>query len=348
MAKEKKQPKTEKKVMSHIDINEDIEIDSNIDVSLDDSDESIEGAFDDAMNELCEQKDKKDQALKDKASKKRQMIESTKKELGIRPPKQSKFPTQSDDFLSKPVSDKAVHVILNQHMSKIYMDGVDFAPRILMGIPAFNKQCKKNAFEHLIRIQEKIREFRGDEPRNAPKWIIISNDSSMIHDRNLIPRLEELKENTHVAAPYGFSQIRASGRWFNLDKNDVYRGCYAQGSMDNIEWSYVNGIGYEEISRRRVLIAHGPFIAIRGETFMTLNFKDMSDHMESGYYHYMADISLECHKRGYLVAQIKSMASQYDDIMKVFSTSEIQVDHAYFTSKWQSILPISIVPKPTK
>ena len=347
MAKEKKQPKVEK-VISSIEIKDDIDLESDIEISFDESDESIECAFDDAMIELDEQKDKKFKALKEKASKKRQVVESTKKELGIRPPKQSKFPTQSDDFLSKPISDKAIHVVLNQHMSKMYMDGVDFAPRILMGIPAFNRQCKKNAFEHLIRMQEKIREYRGNDAKNAPKWIVVSNDSSMIHDRNLIPRLEELKENTHVASPYGFSQIRSSGRWFNLDKNDVYRGCYAQGSMDSIEWSYVNGIGYEEISRRRVLIAHGPFIAIRGETFMSLDFKDMSEHMESGYYHYMADISLECHKRGYLVAQIKSMSSQYDDIMKVFPTSEIQVDHAYFTSKWQSMLPISIVAKTTK
>lgn len=323
-------------------------IDSNIDINIDDSDDSIDLAFENAMTDLDEQKDKKNKALKDKVSKKRQIVESTKKELGIRTPKQSKFPTQSDDFLSKPVSDRAIHVILNQHMSKIYLDGVDFAPRILMGIPAFNKQCKKNAFEHLVRVQEKIREFRGNDASNAPKWIIISNDSSMLHDRNLIPRLEELKDNTHVAAPYGFSQIRSSGRWFNLDKNDVYRGCYAQGSMESIDWSYIYGMGYEEISRRRILIAHGPFIAIRGETFMTIDFKDMADHMSSGYYHYMADISLECHKRGYLIAQIKSMASQYDDIMKVFSSSDIQVDHAYFTSKWQSILPISIVQKQQK
>lgn len=347
MAKKKNSTPVETKIEQTIDITTSDES-VDIDVSTDDSEESIDMAFDNAMDEIDEQKDLKDKALKEKASKKRQVVELTKKELGIRTPKQSKFPTQSDDFLSKPVSDRAIHVILNQHMSKIYLDGVDFAPRILMGIPAFNKQCKKNAFEHLIRIQEKIREFRGNDPKNAPKWIVISNDSSMIHDRNLIPRLEELKENTHVAAPYGFSQIRASGRWFNLDKTDVYRGCYGQGNMENIDWSYVYGMGYEEISRRRVLIAHGPFIAVRGETFMSLDFKDMSEHMELGYYHYMADISLECHKRGYMIAQIKSMASQYDDIMKVFSTSEVQVDHAYFTSKWQSILPISIVPKPTK
>lgn len=327
----------------------DIDAFGDIDISImEDSEDNIEQAFDSAMKGIETAKNQKEKALKDKVSKKRQEVEATKKELGIRTPKQSKFPTQSDDFLSKPVSDRAIHVILNQHMSKIYLDGVDIAPRILMGIPAFNKQCKKNAFEHLIRVQEKIREFRGNDPKTAPKWIIISNDSSMLHDRNLISRLEELKDTTHVAAPYGFSQIRASGRWFNLDTSDVYRGCYAQGNMNNIEWGYINGIGYEEVTRRRILIAHGPFIAVRGETFMSIDFKNMSEHMESGYYHYMADISLECHKRGYLIAQIKSMSSQYDDIMKVFSSSDVQVDHAYFTSKWQSILPISIVERKNK
>lgn len=340
---------TKKKQIEIVNETTDIDAFDDIDISImDDSEDTIDKAFDTAIKGIENVKNLKNKALKDKVSKKRQEVEATKKELGIRTPKQSKFPTQSDDFLSKPISDRAIHVILNQHMSKIYLDGVDIAPRILMGIPAFNKQCKKNAFEHLVRVQEKIREYRGNDPKSAPKWIIISNDSSMIHDRNLISRLEELKDTTHVAAPYGFSQIRASGRWFNLDPSDVYRGCYAQGNMNNIEWGYINGIGYEDVTRRRVLIAHGPFIAVRGETFMSIDFKNMSEHMESGYYHYMADISLECHKRGYLIAQIKSMSSQYDDIMKVFSSSDVQVDHAYFTSKWQSILPISIVERKTK
>lgn len=340
---------TKKKQIEIVNETTDIDAFDDIDISMmDDSEDTIDKAFDTAIKGIENVKNLKNKALKDKVSKKRQEVEATKKELGIRTPKQSKFPTQSDDFLSKPISDRAIHVILNQHMSKIYLDGVDIAPRILMGIPAFNKQCKKNAFEHLVRVQEKIREYRGNDPKSAPKWIIISNDSSMLHDRNLISRLEELKDTTHVAAPYGFSQIRASGRWFNLDPSDVYRGCYAQGNMNNIEWGYINGIGYEDVTRRRVLIAHGPFIAVRGETFMSIDFKNMSEHMESGYYHYMADISLECHKRGYLIAQIKSMSSQYDDIMKVFSSSDVQVDHAYFTSKWQSILPISIVERKTK
>ncbi len=340
---------TKKKQIEIVNETTDIDAFDDIDISImDDSEDTIDKAFDTAIKGIENVKNQKNKALKDKVSKKRQEVEATKKELGIRTPKQSKFPTQSDDFLSKPISDRAIHVILNQHMSKIYLDGVDIAPRILMGIPAFNKQCKKNAFEHLVRVQEKIREYRGNDPKSAPKWIIISNDSSMLHDRNLISRLEELKDTTHVAAPYGFSQIRASGRWFNLDPSDVYRGCYAQGNMNNIEWGYINGIGYEDVTRRRVLIAHGPFIAVRGETFMSIDFKNMSEHMESGYYHYMADISLECHKRGYLIAQIKSMSSQYDDIMKVFSSSDVQVDHAYFTSKWQSILPISIVERKTK
>ena len=340
---------TKKKQIEIVNETTDIDAFDDIDISImDDSEDTIDKAFDTAIKGIENVKNQKNKALKDKVSKKRQEVEATKKELGIRTPKQSKFPTQSDDFLSKPISDRAIHVILNQHMSKIYLDGVDIAPRILMGIPAFNKQCKKNAFEHLVRVQEKIREYRGNDPKSVPKWIIISNDSSMLHDRNLISRLEELKDTTHVAAPYGFSQIRASGRWFNLDPSDVYRGCYAQGNMNNIEWGYINGIGYEDVTRRRVLIAHGPFIAVRGETFMSIDFKNMSEHMESGYYHYMADISLECHKRGYLIAQIKSMSSQYDDIMKVFSSSDVQVDHAYFTSKWQSILPISIVERKTK
>lgn len=133
MAKKKNSTPIETKIEQTIDITTSEES-VDIDVSFDDSDETIDLAFDNAMDEIDEQKDLKDKALKEKASKKRQVVELTKKELGIRTPKQSKFPTQSDDFLSKPVSDRAIHVILNQHMSKIYLDGVDFAPRILMGI----------------------------------------------------------------------------------------------------------------------------------------------------------------------------------------------------------------------
>lgn len=342
--------KKDKKIIKTDDVSETLfEGDGTIasdELTIDEAfgDISINDAMDTVINELENQNIAKNEALKVKASKKRQEIGKIKTELGIRPPKQSKFPTQSDDFLSKPASDRAIHVILNQHMSKIYLDGVDFAPRIMMGIPAFNKQCKKNAFEHLMRVQEKIKEFRGNDPTKAPKWIVISNDSSMIQDRNILSRLEECKENTHVVAPYGYSQIRSSGRWFSLDTNDAHYGCYIQGKMDNNSWKFVSGMDYVG-PRNRVLIAHGPFIAVRGETFMKLDFKEMSEHMELGYYHYMADISLECHKRGLLTATIRSIATQYDEIANVFSGSEVQVDHAYFTSKWQSKLPISIVKR---
>jgi len=195
----------------------------------------------DAAGEESDINDKKTkEALKKKASKKRQETNKIKKKAGIRPPKQSKHATRSHDFL-KEESVKALHVVLNKNQTKIYMDGADICHRILMGIPAFNKPCKKNAFNHLITIQEKIQKARGTTTQPLD-WVIISNDTSMIMDRNLLTRLNELKENTHIAGAYGFERVRSSGKWYqleNAEEQTSLRGCYIQANMSTSSpWSF--------------------------------------------------------------------------------------------------------------
>ena len=193
-------------------------------------------------------------------------------------------------------------------------------------------------------MQEKIKHARGDNPSNAPKWIIISNDSSMINDRNLVTRLEELNPSTHAAGSYGFQEIRASGRWYDVEGFPAhnFRGCYIQGAMEEINWDFIVGHEFKTKPKNRVLIIHGPFIAVRGETFMQLDFAEMSEHCIGGFYHYMADISMQCASRGLVVAQIKSSCMQFDNVTSHRTDEEMMNDQSYFTSKWQSMLPRSI------
>ena len=303
----------------------------------------IEEALDNAINDLNASKIAKKSDLIARASKKRQEKNEIKKDIGIRRGKASKFPNRSHSFLSEPISDRAVHFILNQHRSEAYKDGVDLCPRILMGIPAYNKPSKKNAFEHLIDCQEKLKEARGDVGK-YPDWIIISTDTSMITDRNLITRLEELRPTTHAAASYGFESVRMNGRWFDVvesDQNNL-RGCYIQGSMTSTEWDFIIGNGFKDSARWRILIAHGPFIAVRGDTFMDMDFSYMADRCQKGFYHFMADISMECMKRQLMVAQIKTNCIQFDNMTNYRGEDEFEQDQSAFTSKWQESLPSSI------
>ncbi len=307
-----------------------------------DGDGVIGDALDSVINEIDDVKNKKKNELMLRASKKRQEVNESKKELGIRRGKPSKFPNRSHNFLSDASADRAVHFVLNQHRSEVYKDGADLCPRILMGIPAFNNASKNNAFEHLIDVQEKLRE--GRKGNSYPRWIIISNDTSMISDRNLITRLEELKSTTHVASAYGFESVRLNGRWFDITEKDQsnLRGCYTQGNMDNTDWDFIVGTQFKDSPRWRILIAHGPFIAVRGDTFMDMDFKYMAEKSKKGFYHYMAHISMECMERGLAAAQIKTSAIQFDNMTKYKGESEFENDQLLFTSKWQERLPASI------
>lgn len=304
----------------------------------------IGAALDEAMEAQESEKKKKVEDAKARQAEKRKEKNKAKKELGIRRPKQSKFSTQKHSFLGEPMSDAGIHVLLNAEYTEIYADGADFAPRIFLPRPAYGNKSNKNAFNHLITIQEKIRENRGDKPEDAPEWIIISNDTSMIMDRNLLPRLKELRSTTHAAAPYGFQTIRSNGRWYEIRENDQnhIRGCYIQGNKENTDWDFVIGADFKKSPRWRVVIGHGPFIAVRGESFMKIDFSYMAENTQYGFHHYMADISMEIHKMKLKVAQVKSSCMQFDTIREHREEDKFKHDQAVFTTKWQSNLPASI------
>lgn len=303
-------------------------------------DADIGSSLSDVIKENEEVKDNKLKDMVDRAAKKRKELNIQRKKDGVRPPKQSKFPTRSDDFLKAGL--KSLHIVLYNKETDIYRDGADFSPRMVIGTPAYGKTCKKNAFERLINAQEKIREMVGDKNSDYPRWIIISNDSSMIMDRNILARLDELKEQTHCAGAYGFESIRASGKWFNTDNQEEVRGCYIQGDMNSHNWDFIVGHQFKNSTKYKITLVHGPFIAVRGSTFMNINFQDMAKKCKAGFHHYMADISLECIDKGYFVATIKTIAKQFDKIQNYFTNEDFQHDQAYFTSKWQKLLPVSI------
>lgn len=288
-------------------------------------------------------KNAKAQAMKDRAVQKRKDISEVKKEIGLGGnTKQSKFSTRADHFLADDL--RAVNIVLNHKQSGIYIDGADPCPRLLMGHPAYGNVCKRNAFEHFVNLQKKIREFRGEDPKNAPAWIIFNNDTSLISDRNIVTRLDELRPSTGVASAYGFEKIRAHGRWYDITEADQsnIRGCYIQGHMDKIDWDFVVGSQFKQSPRYRIVIAHGPFVAIRGELFMNIDFTDAAEKYDGGFYHYMAEFSMECVKRGFSVATVKTTAIQYDNLMLARGTEQFEKDQSIFTSRWQGNLPNAI------
>lgn len=311
---------------------------------LDESDEEetdidINSSLTEALDTNKKIKDSKYLEMVDRAAKKRKDLNDTKKKAGIRPGKQSKFPTRSDDFLKPGL--KSLHVVMYTKESEIYKDGADFAPRMIIGTPAYGKKCKLNAYERLIKAQEKIKETIGDKNSDYPNWVIISSDSSMIMDRNILSRLGELKEQTHCAGAYGFENIGASGKWYNNDNQEEVRGAYIQGDMKSNVWDHIVGYQFKNSIKYKITVVHGPFIAVRGVTFMKINFHEMAKKYKYGFNHYMADISLECVDRGFFVATIKTVAMQFDKIQNYFQDKDFEHDQALFTSKWQKLLPIS-------
>ena len=70
----------------------------------------ISDAFDEAIEAVEIKKTERTSLMKKKASDKRKSKNQTKKELGIRTAKQSKFNTRSHQFLGESGADRAIHV----------------------------------------------------------------------------------------------------------------------------------------------------------------------------------------------------------------------------------------------
>ncbi len=112
--------------------------------------------------------------------------------------------------------------------------------------------------------------------------------------------------------------------------------------MDNIDWYFVVGHEFKQKPRYRIVIAHGPFVAIRGPLFMTIDFSEQADKYESGFFHYMAELSMECYTRSIPIASVKTTAFQFDSLSSVKGSEQFEKDQLLFTSRWQKKLPAAI------
>jgi hypothetical protein len=264
-----------------------------------------------------------------------------KQEAGVAPAayRESLWNTRTYDYLSMDLP--AVHFVLNRVESSYYYEAPRIAPTKLIGIPAFGNPCTKNAFEHFMWIQNKIREYRGKDPKNAPDWILISQSTSMLSDLGLIKRLSALQPETCLAGAFGFNQVRADGKWWNIGSGDVTRGNYVQANIETLEWDYVRGKDFHESDRYRTLIIHGPFIAVRGSFFMQLDFTACArGYQGGGYWHMMAELSMMCAGLGKKAATLKTHSMQYDSMKPHIDTDTFKNDHKFFVEKWIDYLPV--------
>ncbi len=290
--------------------------------------------------------EEREKVIAERAAKKRKEVNIVKKESGIKNIKQSKFPTRSNTYLKPGL--RAIHLVMHDGIHYYdnedypYKHGADFTYRAIEGARHWGKECKKNAFEHLVSLQNNIRENIGKNSLDYPRWILISLSTSVLMDKDILDRLDELKEHTHCAGAYGFLTINDKGRFFEQNVQENTRGCYVQGDLTSTKWDYIVGHKFRDADKYRTICVHGPFIAIRGNTFMNIDFSHMARKTKFGFFHFMADISMECATRGYMVASIKTLCQQYDKINNYFNTPEFKIDQEVFFSKWKSKFPISI------
>lgn len=298
----------------------------------------IEGSIKEAAGMRLLSKESKLKARKEIVKEKRMENYYEKKSEGIRPGKQSSYPTRGDAYLNSNL--KALHIVMH-NQCEIYKHGADVCHRMVVGAPHYGKPCVKNAFQLLMDVQDKLREKIGNSQKDYPKWIIISSGSSTIEDKDLLSRLDDLKDTTHCVGPFGFESIKPNGRFFEPIPEHT-RGYYAQGDINSISWDFVIGNGFKNSDKYRIVCVYGPFIAIRGSTFMSMDFSLMAEKCESGFQHFMVDISLECLKRGHVIGTIKTMSKQYDHIRNYIDTPEFKTDQAFFYEKWKSFFPVSL------
>lgn len=320
-----------------------IDDEKSVENENDDSDYgNIDGSIVEMAGDKLLSKEERLKNLTKKAAKKRKERNKEKKESGIRRPKQSRFNTRSDDYLKPNL--RALHIILHDNKGgpDIYKDGTDFAPRMAVGVAHFGNPCKKNVFERLYEVQEKLKEKIGLKPLDYPGWIIISNSSSIILDRDILTRLESLREKTHCAGSYGFERINSKGVFYEPARMEDTRGCYIQSNFKNNNWNFIVGHGFKNLDRYKIICVYGPFIAVRGSTFMSIDFNKLIPVTKTGFNHYMAEISMECVARGYNCASLQTICQQYDNIHNYKNDPDFAYDQAQFRERWKKYFPISI------
>lgn len=229
----------------------------------------------------------------------------------------------------------AVQLVMKQHLNNRYKDGCDVAPVQVMGNNAYGKECKKNAFERLMIEQEKFAEWGV-----VPEWFIITRDDVSICDPHLLDRLKGLQEYTHAVGPMGVVAIRRSGKFFRPDNPHDVKGALIQGDLDSDSWNFMKAPDYDSAAGFQVAALTSGMVAIRGKTFMDIDFRYMAETCEQGFQHFIADICMEVNKRNCVVGVIKTLIRQEDVLSSHVETDDFRKDHEAFVKKWQQYLPI--------
>lgn len=269
---------------------------------------------------------KPESAVKKETETKTKRKPKTRKTASQKAPKRPRY-IEDDIF--------AVTLVMKVHLSQRYKEGCNSSPCQILGHNAFNKECKKNAFERLQIEQDKFRDWGI-----TPEWFIISRDDVTILDPHFISTLKTLKESTHAVGPMGVSSMRRSGKFFSPDNANDIKGAIVQGSLTGPQWQFVKAPGYDRGSAHQVAVITSGVVAVRGETFMDIDFTEMAESTIGGFEHFIADICMEVNKRNKVVGVFKTLIRQEDSISVHADTEEFKLDHLAFVRKWQHYLPI--------
>lgn len=345
------------KLITEIDnlLEEDDKVGTNLD-ALSDEEElnqeteteiGIEGAISGIVGANKFSSEEKKKAATEKFAKKRKILEKERVGNNQKRLKQSKFPTRSDDFLRDNL--KALHIVFNhgrenieKHENEIYTNGIDFTARKAIGVRHFGRENRINVFQRLVELQDTIRKYKGNGSQNFPQWFIFSNVTSIILDVNILDRLDSLKPTTAAVGAFGFKKINKNGRFFEPDSINETCGCFLQADLNSNNFDYIVGHEFIKNPKTKVAIIHGPIICIRGPVFMSIDFIPLASKCKFGYYHYMADMSLECLSRGFVCGTIKTITEQFDNVKNHVGENDFKHDHAIFLEKWKEHLPIQI------
>lgn len=288
----------------------------------------VEASIQDATNDLKKTKVKKMSEYNKRAYQKRKTKTTDKREKSANQPKGMPSYLSYDDY--------AVNLVMKIFISDRYKMGSNVAPIKIVGNNAYGKECKKNAYERLHQEQTQFKEWGY-----KPEWVIISRDDVMILDPEFINRLKELQPHTHVAGPIGVTSIRKSGKFYRPESADDVRGLIVQGESKNpLNWNIVKAPSYDKQKAFPVVTLTSGIVAVRYETFMSIDFESMSYSAVEGFYHFISDICLSAVVKNKYVAVIKTLIRQESSISQHVDDENFNKDHIAFVRRWSNILPV--------
>jgi hypothetical protein len=232
----------------------------------------------------------------------------------------------------------AVHLVYRYSLVNTYKAGSKAANTIVMGNPAYGNVCKKNTFELL-----KVEQDRFRENNYAPEWVIISRDDTALFDNDLRERLAGLPTYVHAVGNIGVTDVRKSGRFFSPADISTLRGSSLRSTNDDtLDWSFSKAPEFDNGTSWRVAMLTSMFVAVRGSTFMSIDFSDCANDYEDGVYHYIPEICMAVNKKGLHIGTVKTLCLQSDTISNHLSDESFLKDQQRFVLRWHDQLPLMV------